>query len=219
MKNEPRDLGGETSQTMDRGLAVLQVLAERENTGGLTVTQLAGRLNVGRPVVYRLVASLARVDLVTRRADGRIALGVGLLHLANAVWPGLREVVTPVLRDLAEDSGLTAHLTVADRGEALAMTVVEPRWTGLHVSYREGTRHALSVGAAGRAILVGRDGGPDWVGSDGELQPGAHGLAAPVLGVPGLEASVGLVAMSPIDEKVIGPALVAAAARIAEAVA
>ncbi|GAB3578739.1 IclR family transcriptional regulator [Calidifontibacter terrae] len=217
MKKASSDLGGETSQTMDRGLAVLRVLADAENTGGLTVTQLAGRLGVGRPVVYRLVASLARVDLVTRRADGRIALGVGLLQLANAVWPGLREVVTPVLRNLAEDTGLTAHLTVADRGEALAMTVVEPRWTGLHVSYREGTRHPLSVGAAGRAILVGRDGGPAWVGSDGELQPGAHGLAAPVLGVVGLEASVGLVAMSAFDEKAIGPALVAACERIAEA--
>lgn len=216
MANE-NDLGGETSQTMDRGLALLTLLAEPDNAGGLTVTQLATRLGVGRPVVYRLVASLARRDLVIRRVDGRIALGAGLIHLASSVWPGLRDVAASTLRGLAETTGLTAHLTVADSGQALAIAVVEPRWTGLHVSYREGTRHPLDLGAAGRAILAGRAGDASWVTSDGELQQGAHGLAAPVMDAPGLEASVGLVAMAPFDGASVGPAVVAAAAEIAAA--
>lgn len=212
---QDNDLGGETSQTMDRGLAVITLLAEPEHAGGLTVTEIASRLGVGRPVVYRLVASLARRDIVIRRIDGRISLGVGLIHLANAVWPGLRDVASPVLRELAETTGLTAHLTVADGREALAIAVVEPRWTGLHVSYRQGTRHPLDLGAAGRAILAGRTGDPGWVTTHAELQPGAHGLAAPVLGAAGLEASIGLVAMAPFDGDTIGPAVQAAAAELA----
>lgn len=214
MVNE-NDLGGETSQTMDRGLAVIALLADPAHAGGLTVTEMAQKLSVGRPVIYRLVASLARRDIVIRRIDGRISLGVGLIHLANAVWPGLRDVASPILRELAENTGLTAHLTVADRSEALAIAVVEPRWTGLHVSYREGTRHPLEVGAAGRAILGGRDGNDSWVTSDGELQPGAHGLAAPVMGAHGLDASIGLVAMAPFDGDRVGAAVQSAASDLA----
>ena len=46
----------ETSQTLDRGLRVLDVLAAAP--GGLTVTELAARLEVNRTVVYRLVSTL-----------------------------------------------------------------------------------------------------------------------------------------------------------------
>jgi DNA-binding IclR family transcriptional regulator len=210
-------LGGETSQTMDRGLSVIALLADPAHEGGLTVTEMAHELGVGRPVIYRLVASLARHDIVIRRVDGRISLGFGLVHLANAVWPGLRDVATPILRGLAETTGLTAHLTVVDRGEALAIAVVEPRWAGLHVTYREGTRHPLAAGAAGRAILAGRDGVDKWVPSAGELQPGAHGLAAPVMGAAGLEASIGLVAMAPLDDVRLGPQVQSAAKDLAAA--
>ncbi|MCD6638863.1 MAG: helix-turn-helix domain-containing protein, partial [Nocardioides sp.] len=43
-------MAAETSQTLDRGLRVLAVLAECSE--GLTVTELATRLDVNRTVVY-----------------------------------------------------------------------------------------------------------------------------------------------------------------------
>jgi predicted polyphosphate/ATP-dependent NAD kinase len=49
------------------------------------------------------------------------------------------------------------------------------------------------------------------------LQAGAYGVAAPVLGVPGLEASVGVVALAPLDAAMVGEQVVAAAAAIARA--
>ncbi|NHN54515.1 helix-turn-helix domain-containing protein [Calidifontibacter sp. DB0510] len=202
----------ETSQTMDRGLAVLERLAEPDAAAGRTVTQLAQDLGVGRPVVYRLVASLARLDLVIRRDDGRIALGTGLIRLAAAVLPSVREAALPVLRELADHTGCTAHLTVADRGDALAVAVVEPRHTDLHVAYRMGARHPLSEGAAGRAILAGREGGTGVVRTEGELQAGAHGLAAPVAGA---EASVGVVSLEAVQTERVEPYVLAAANRLA----
>ncbi|NBO46554.1 MAG: HTH domain-containing protein, partial [Actinobacteria bacterium] len=45
----------ETSQTLDRGLLVLEVLAKAE--GGRTVTQIAQELGISRTVVYRLLAT------------------------------------------------------------------------------------------------------------------------------------------------------------------
>ena len=45
----------ETSQTLGRGLRVLEVLAATPN--GLTITALATEVGVNRTVVYRLVAT------------------------------------------------------------------------------------------------------------------------------------------------------------------
>ena len=204
----------ETSQTLDRGLRVLDVLSRAP--GGLTVTELAGQLGVNRTVVYRLVSTLEQHALLRKDGRGRLHVGLGVLHLASAVQPVLRDLAVPVLRALAEKVGCTAHLTVADGDEALALAVVEPSWTDFHVAYRVGARHPLTKGAAGKAILVGREpDGPPFVSTSGELQTGAQGVAAPVRGVDGLEASVGIVTLDAIDEDSVGPLVAAAAAEVA----
>ncbi len=209
----------ETSQTLDRGLRVLSVLAAHPN--GLTVTELASVVGVNRTVVYRLVTTLEQHGLARRDTDGRLHVGLGVLTLARGLQPVLRELASPVLRALAEDLGATAHLTVADGGEALAIAVVEPTWTDFHVAYRVGARHPLDQGAAGKAILLGRDvvsGGQPaerFVQTTGELQPGARGLASPVLGVEGLEASVGVVTLRDLDPDKAGPRVAGAADEVA----
>ena len=204
----------ETSQTLDRGLRVLDVLAA--SVDGLTVTELASRLGVNRTVVYRLVSTLEQHALVRRDPRGRLHVGLGILHLASAVQPVVRDLAVPVLRELAETVGCTAHLTVADGEEALALAVVEPSWTDFHVGYRVGSRHPLDRGAAGRAILLGREPeGAAYAITTGELQPGARGLAAPVRGVEGLSASVGIVTLADIDVDEIAPQVLTAAAEVA----
>ncbi|MFZ0323427.1 MAG: helix-turn-helix domain-containing protein [Actinomycetes bacterium] len=203
----------ETSQTLDRGLTVLELLGRRPD--GMTVNELANALGVGRTVVYRLVATLEDHALVRRDSEGKVRLWLGVVPLARAVQPLLRGTALPVLRRLADDVGATAHLTVADGAESLAVAVVEPARSDLHVAYREGARHPMDKGAAGRALLRLREGNPGLVASVGELQSGAHGIAAPVMGVPGVEASVGVVVLGPLDPAVVGPMVLAAAADLA----
>jgi DNA-binding IclR family transcriptional regulator len=208
-------MAAETSQTLDRGIRVLMVLAAAPQ--GLTVTALAESLGINRTVVYRLVSTLEQHSLVRRDGQGRLHVGLGMLHLATAVQPVLRDVAIPVLRQLAERVGCTAHLTVAEGDEALALAVIEPSWTDFHVSYRVGARHPLTRGAAGKAILALRDpDGPPYVATSGELEAGARGLAAPVRGVGGLEASVGVVTLVDMDVAKIGPLVAEAADRLGE---
>ncbi|GIG58667.1 transcriptional regulator [Longispora fulva] len=199
----------ETAQTLDRGLRLLKLVADTPD--GLTITEAAERLDVGRAVIYRLVGPLTAHALLRRDPAGRLRLGLGVLQLARRAQPLVADAALAPLRRLAEAAGATAHLTVVDGGEALALVVVEPSWTQFHVAYRAGSRHPLDQGAAGRAILRAE---PGLVGSVGELQAGAHGLAAPVLGVPGLEASVGVVALGPLDEAFVGPLVLTAAAEL-----
>ncbi|MGH9125667.1 MAG: IclR family transcriptional regulator [Acidimicrobiales bacterium] len=207
----------ESSQTLDRGLHLLEVLAD--DSRGVSVTDLAARLGASRPSVYRMLASLQRHHLVWRSGDGLVRLGPGILALARAATPILRDVATPLLRRLAEEVGATAHLTVADAGagEAVAVAVVEPSGTAIHVAYRVGSRHPLDRGAGGRAILMARHGANGgFVVSRGELESGATGIAAAVHGVAGLDASVGIVTIGDaLDVAAAGTKVVAAAKALA----
>lgn len=235
--NEEGVVTAETSQTLDRGLRVLKLLADTDH--GLTVTELAAKLGVNRTVVYRLLATLEQHALVRRDLGGRARVGLGVLRLAHQVHPLLREAALPALRSLAEDIGATAHLTLVDGSEALAVAVVEPTWTDYHVAYRTGFRHPLERGAAGRAILAGRAmraasapayvpgerppgpqgyaEGPGYVLTRGELEAGASGAAAPLIGVTGIEGSVGVVMLAEAVPERVGPRVLEAALEVSDA--
>lgn len=202
----------DTAQTLDRGLRLLTLVAD--TPGGLTVTEAATRLGVGRAVVYRLVTTLTEHAFIRRDSGGRLRLGLGLLHLARRAQPLLADAALPALRRLADQVRATAHLTVADGDEAVAVAVVEPSATMFHVAYRTGSRHPIGSGAAGRAILSDAE---TWTVSSGELQPGAYGIAARVHHVEGLRASVGVVALAPLDPATVGPLVVTAAQSITTA--
>jgi DNA-binding IclR family transcriptional regulator len=210
------DQPGSFSLTLDRGLRLLDLLARPENAGGMTVTAVAADLGMSRSAAYRLLGTLGQHGYVARLPDGRVRLGYAVTRLAAAVAPLVRAAATPVLRRLADEVGATAHLTLVDGDAALAVVVVEPTWTDVHVAYRPGARHDLDRGAAGRAIVLGRDGGRGWVTSRSELQPGAFGVAAP-LPAGDVEGSVGVVALSELDEARTGAAVVAAAVEIGRA--
>lgn len=234
-------MAAESAQTLERGLRLLRLLAEGHR--GRTPTELAGELGLSRPVVYRLLTTLQAEGFARRDADGRVHLGFGVLGLAQAVQPLLRATALPVLRTLAERAGATAHLTIAEGDEGLAVAVVEPSWTDMHVAYREGSRHPLTRGAAGLALLALRSGGSSGSGgsggsgedsandgmseggdpplrtSHGQLQEGATGIAAPITGLSWLEASVGVVSFADLDVATVGPLVLTAAGNLAAALA
>ncbi len=209
-------MAAESAQTLERGLRLLRVLADQQR--GRTPTELATELGLSRPVVYRLITTLQQEGFARRDADGRVHLGFGVLVLAQAVQPLLRAAALPALRKLAERAGATAHLTVAEGPEGLAIAVVEPSWTDLHVAYREGARHPLTRGAAGLAILAAREGGAAVQVSEGQLQEGARGVAAAIT-LPWLEASVGVVTFGALDVEATGELVLAAARELADALA
>ena len=173
------------------------------------MTELAAALGVARPVVYRMLATLEDHGLAAADGTGRYRFGLRLAPVSRRVLPVLRAAAEPHLRVLADEVGATAHLTVADGDEGVAVVVVEPSATSFHVAYRTGTRHPLERGAAGKAILGGRRHRRRrrWYVTAGELQEGATGLATP-LGHGQIEASVGVVTLGRIDERRIGPAVV-----------
>jgi DNA-binding IclR family transcriptional regulator len=210
-------MAAETAQTLDRGLRILSLVAGSDSR--FTINEIAESLGISRTVAYRLIVTLEEHDLLHRDDQGRIGAGFGMMAFRNAYLPELKSRATPALTRLADASGATAHLTIADGEDAVALLVVEPSRSDMHVAYRVGARHRLDTGAAGKAILLGRTDGDGVANTSGELQPGAAGLAAPVRGVPGLEASVGIVSLHDIDSATVEPLVLEAAQAVAEALA
>ncbi|HKS99273.1 MAG TPA: helix-turn-helix domain-containing protein [Rugosimonospora sp.] len=194
--------GGEISQTLDRGLTVLSLLAEHSD--GLTAGELAEKLATARAVVYRLLRTLEAHRLIGRM-DTRYVLGIGVAELASRLRPRLQATVLPILRRLSRQTSSTALLSVADGDEALILLTEEPPQSTFHLALRQGARHALHLGADGIAILAGRPPTHEdtrdvlrarqrgYALSVGALQPGALGVAAPIQASDWATASVGIV--------------------------
>ena len=193
---------GETSQTLDRGLTVLSLLALHPE--GMTAAELAVELDTARAVVYRLLRTLEAHRLVGR-VDTRYLLGMGVAELASRLRPRLQTAVLPILRRLSGQTGSTALLSIADGDQALVLMAEEPPQSALHLAVRAGARHGLAIGADGVAILAGRpaveDESPEvaearqrgYALSVGVLTPGAVGVAAPIRTSDWATASIGVV--------------------------
>jgi len=215
------------SQTLDRGIQVLERLAEAEHP--VTIAALAAELGVHRSIVYRILRTLEDRRLVNRCADGAYELGVGLQILARHVSRSLREAALPELAALAGDLSMTAFLVVADRGECVTLFSVEPRHAAIAVVARPGSRHPLDRGAPGLALLAGEPPLPGeraevaaaraagYATSHDEVIPGLRSVAVPLTGGDGgVRAAVAVVYVdSPFPPSSLGERLTSAARSIA----
>lgn len=218
-----------TLQTLDRGLKALKIIAEHDGT--VSVATLAETLDVHRAIAYRIVATLEGHELVVRGKEGGLRLGAGIALLAGHFQPQLQRVAQPLLEQLAHQTRATAFVSVTEGDEAVVILVAEPNEGLLRVGYRLGSRHPLSQGAAGIAILAGRP--PRSNDSEtlrearqqgysmtrGQLQKGAVGVASPIVtrrADAGMESCVGVVAMEDLDIERAATAVMACSRRLAE---
>ncbi len=145
------DAGSSPSQTLSRGIRILEILADARDA--LTIDEIARRLGVHRSVAYRLLRTLEDHGLVTRDPAGRIQLGARMAALAAGVAHDLQAEALPELTAVANELGTTCFLVVLDHDECVTLVSVEPRHAVASVAQRPGTRHPVTVGAPGKAIL------------------------------------------------------------------
>ena len=105
-------MGTETSQTLDRGLQVLELLSDHPE--GLTVTDIAAKLGVGRTVVYRLVATLDQHGFL------RVIDGFGAFDL-DQVGRSARKAERAARRIGAQQEVFVAFAALQRKDEALQL--------------------------------------------------------------------------------------------------
>ncbi|MCX4759778.1 IclR family transcriptional regulator [Streptomyces sp. NBC_01275] len=148
------------SSSLRRALGILMYLAEdRGHPHGVTLTDLAAGLDLSKSTVLRLVAPLREVRLVDQDPEsGRYRLGPqnALLGQAYLERRDTRQITSPVLHRLAEQSGETIHLVTFDFPEIVYIDKVEsPRAVRMHS--RIGGRLPAYCTATGKVFLAHAD--------------------------------------------------------------
>ena len=106
-------------QSVDRALAILEILAQRGESG---VTEIAADLGVHKSTASRLMSALLNRGLVDQVSDrGRSRLGLGLVRLAGSVTSSLDAVSgsRAVTRALASEVGETVNIAVLSDNSVL----------------------------------------------------------------------------------------------------
>jgi IclR family KDG regulon transcriptional repressor len=142
-------------RTFDKGLTVLEGLAEIGRQGATTV-ELGRRLGLHRTTVHRFIQTLARRGYAEQISDSdRYRVGLRVLGLASTTMAGLtvREVAMPILEALNRETNETVHLVMLDRGEVVTIDRVEAEQPVALRTYI-GARRPAYCSAAGKAMLA-----------------------------------------------------------------
>lgn len=139
------------SQTVDRALSILPLLAE----GPADLGRVADRLGVHKSTALRLLRTLHEHGLVYRQSDQRYRLGARLFALAQEAVENLdiREIAHPHLVRLNETCGHTVHLAVHEDDEVIYIDKVESRYP-VRMYSRIGKPVALTVAAVAKVLLA-----------------------------------------------------------------
>lgn len=139
--------------SLERALRVLETLAASKN--GLSLSELSKTLAMPRSSTHCLLITLERQGYLLRNEKtGRYLFGMKLFSLANMAMNGLslRKVASPSLRALMEATGLTVHMAVLERNEAVIIEKIESPYQ-LRLGTWVGKRLGVHCTAVGKALI------------------------------------------------------------------
>lgn len=140
-------------QVLDRTIAVLQTIADAETD--LAAAEIARQLRLHKSTVHRLLVVLEHYRLIKKSPEGAYRLGTRLIEFGESAIARLRlsEHALPFLRDLVNQTGEGAHVTILSGAEMLSVAHVEGRWS-LQSLTKTGQRTQIHCTAAGKAVLA-----------------------------------------------------------------
>lgn len=192
-RKEPSGTDAPLSQTLDRGITALELIALAEEP--VEIGSIAEQMGVHKSVAYRLVRTLESRNLIRKTADSRFEPSLYLGRVAANSFRPLQTAATPHMRKLANALGHTVYVAIREAEEVVTICVEEPT-TGA-IAYRPSIRHALGKGSTTIALYAGARPTPDdsrdviqarekgYAVSTGEVIPGLSAVASPILTTDG----------------------------------
>lgn len=224
---------------LDKAAIVLRAL----ESGPLSLAQLSEATGMPRPTAHRLAQSLEFHRLVAKDRQGRYTLGPWLGELAAASGDDkLLAIASSVLPILRDQTGESAHL-YRRQGDRRVCVASAERESGLRDTVPVGTKLTMLAGSAAQVLLAWEDAERindglngarfnattlgtvrkrGWAQSVAEREPGVASVSAPVKG-PGGRVVAAVSVSGPLERfsrapgRLHAPAVMAAAARISEA--
>lgn len=140
------------SLTVRKAMGILDCLGASDRS--LSAGEIGRRLGLARSTVYRLLATLATGDFVSRDPSDarRYRLGFKITELASSLLDSieLRQQALPFLTELRDIAQETVHLVVMDQGQVAYIDKVEcSKAVRMHSAVgRRGYVHCTAVGKA-----------------------------------------------------------------------
>src|SRR4051794_10206365 len=137
-----------------RAFEILDILSM--SSVGLTKMDVARQVNIPYSTAFNLLNTMEQHGYVRKdQASARYYLGLKLLSLGSIQIRdvSLRDMAAPVLAELVRRTGLTAHLAILDRGEAIYIDKKEPE-SFLKINSWIGKRNYVHTSAVGKALVA-----------------------------------------------------------------
>ncbi len=139
-------------QVISRAAEVLRTL--EHETAGLSLGVIAGRVNLARSTVQRIVASLVEEKfLMPASSNGRVKLGPALVRLGRSATTDMVGLARPYLVELSRTVGETVDLSILSDNQAIFIDQVAGSHRLAAIS-RVGTAFPLHSTANGKALLA-----------------------------------------------------------------
>jgi DNA-binding IclR family transcriptional regulator len=144
--------GSRGVQVIARAASILRVLEERPE--GLTLAEIARKVDLARSTVQRIITALAAEDFVIEAQPGRgTRIGPGLARIAASLASNLTELLHAQLVALSEEFGETVDLSILSGGSAVFIDQIPGRQRLVALS-AVGQRFPLHCTANGKAMLA-----------------------------------------------------------------
>jgi IclR family acetate operon transcriptional repressor len=147
------DAAGAGVQSLDRAIALLEVIASRD---GCTLADASAGAGLAASTAHRILGTLARRDFVRQDAEtGQWTVGVGAFAVGQA-FVRVRKIEAlgrPAMRALMEATGETVNLGVLEGAEVVFLAQVECH-APIRAFFRPGRRGPAHASGIGKALLA-----------------------------------------------------------------
>jgi IclR family acetate operon transcriptional repressor len=140
-------------QALDRGLALLEIIAQAD---GLSLTSIAQRAGIAASTAHRILATLKAAGFVQcDESRGGYLIGVKAFKIGSAFLRNrkLVDVARGVLRDLLAAGGETANLGIENDGYVVFVSQLESHHA-IRAFHRPGARGPMHASSLGKAMLA-----------------------------------------------------------------
>jgi IclR family pca regulon transcriptional regulator len=147
-----------TSQSLERGLAILSSFTSSRQLIG--TSELARELGLTRSTAHRYIATLARLGYLQQDPERRkYRLGPRVLDLGFSALNSMdvREISTPYLQQLSDDTGFTVNLAILDGADIVYVErcrTARPGQREIDLNLHVGSRLPAYCTALGKAMLA-----------------------------------------------------------------
>lgn len=142
-------------QVIERAAKILRIFAHEKN--GLSIAEIAKKVELPRSTVHRIVKALAAENLlISVTPQAKVTLGPALIDLAQAVRFDIKTLIRPLLEEITSTTRETVDLSILKGNDGIFIDHVGGDQM-LRAVVNVGDRFPLHATACGKALLMKAD--------------------------------------------------------------